>query len=40
LGRAEKWVKGFPNGARVRIRYNPKNAAESLLFEDEQQEIS
>jgi hypothetical protein len=38
IGRAEKWISRYPQGAPVRIRYNPQNAGDSLLFEDEQVE--
>ena len=35
-GRAEKWIDGYREGAPVSIRYNAKDARDSLLFEDEQ----
>jgi hypothetical protein len=35
-GRAEKWTDKFTTGLPLRIRYNPANPKDSLLFEDEQ----
>jgi hypothetical protein len=35
-GRAEKWTAKFTTGLPLRIRYNPANPKDSVLFEDEQ----
>jgi hypothetical protein len=35
-GRAEKWTDKFTTGLPLRIRYNPANPKDSVLFEDEQ----
>ena len=35
-GRAEKWTDKFTTGLPLKIRYNPSNPKDSVLFEDEQ----
>jgi hypothetical protein len=35
-GRAHKWIGGYANGRVLSIRYDPANAKDSVLFEDEQ----
>jgi hypothetical protein len=35
-GRAEKWTDKFTTGLPLRIRYNPANPKDSVLFEGEQ----
>lgn len=35
-GRAEKWLRQYPDGAALRIRYNFENVSESMLFEKDQ----
>jgi hypothetical protein len=35
-GRAERWIGRYRDGSPLAIRYNPSNAKDSVLFEDEQ----
>ena len=33
---AEKWMGKFTTGAQLTVRYDPNNAKDSAIFEDEQ----
>jgi hypothetical protein len=35
-GRAKKWAASYPDGRSLIARFNPDNAADSVLFEIEQ----
>jgi hypothetical protein len=35
-GSADKWVGKYATGQPLKIRYNPKDAKDSMVFEDEQ----
>lgn len=38
-GRAHGWAGIYPTGRRLQVRYNPANAGDSVVFEDEQVEV-